>query len=169
MRQIVLLVLVVIAAAVLAGRIADSTVTLAPPPQAGAPAQATATTAASGRTVSIPRDERGHFKVQARVDGRPLEFLVDTGASMIALRESEAARLGIRPYERDYTIRVSTANGVTKGAPVTLGQVDIDGVVVRDVAAIVQPDEALPVNLLGMAYLSRVRFSHERGRLVIEQ
>jgi aspartyl protease family protein len=168
MRHIVLLALVVIAAAVLAGRIADSTVPTPRPAQSAA-AQTQAVVPAGGRTVSVPGDGHGHFKVQARVDGRTIEFLVDTGASMIALRESEAARLGIRPQARDYTIRVSTANGVTRGAPVTLGRVDVEGVVVRDVPAVVQPDDALPVNLLGMAYLSRVRFSHERGRLVIEQ
>lgn len=166
MRHIVILALVVVGAGVLAGRIADSTT---PPPPGSAVAQAEPAKPAGGRTVSLPRDGQGHFKVQARVDGRPVEFMVDTGASMIALRESAAARLGIRPQQRDYTIRLSTANGVTRGAPVTLGQVDIDGVVVRDVPAVVQPDEALPVNLLGMAYLSRVRFSHDRGRLVIEQ
>src|SRR5688572_18493128 len=58
---------------------------------------------ASGRTVTLQSDRRGHFQVDARVDGRSVEFLVDTGASVIALRESAAAKLGIHPTPRDYT------------------------------------------------------------------
>src|SRR5712672_1651807 len=65
----------------------------------------------NSRTVSISRGANGHFSVDGRVDGRRLSFLVDTGASTIALRESDAARLGIHPARREYTTRVSTANG----------------------------------------------------------
>jgi aspartyl protease family protein len=165
MGQLLFVAIVVLVSALAAVRFVD-TGTPAPKPTAGTQAAAPV---AGGRVVAIADDGRGHFQVRARVDGRPIDFMVDTGASAIALRESAAARLGIRPSERDYTIRVSTANGIAKGAPVILDVVDIDGVVVRDVRAIVQPDEALAFNLLGMTYLSRVRFSHERGRLVIEQ
>ena len=114
-------------------------------------------------------DANGHFQVEARVDGRRIDFLVDTGASHIALRESEAARLGIHPRPRDYTVRVSTANGVTKAALVQLRSVEVGDIIVRDVSAIVHPDEGLSVNLLGMSFLSRVRWTHERGKLVLEQ
>ena len=97
------------------------------------------------------------------------DFLVDTGASHIALRESDAARLGIRPIPRDYTVKVNTANGVAVAARVELRTVEIGGIVVRDLSAIVLPDEALGANLLGMSFLSRVRWTHERGKLVLEQ
>jgi aspartyl protease family protein len=123
----------------------------------------------SMRNVVLTKGRHGHFEVEARVDGRRLEFLVDTGASHIALRESEAARLGIYPRPSDYTVRVSTANGTTKAAMVRLGSVEIGDIVVRDVPAIVHSDEGLSVNLLGMSFLSRVRWTHERGKLVLEQ
>jgi aspartyl protease family protein len=125
--------------------------------------------APSMRNVVLTKGRHGHFEVEARVDGRRLEFLVDTGASHIALRESEAARLGIYPRPSDYTVRVSTANGTTKAAMVRLGSVEIGDIVVRDVPAIVHSDEGLSVNLLGMSFLSRVRWTHERGKLVLEQ
>jgi aspartyl protease family protein len=125
--------------------------------------------APSARNVVLTKGRGGHFEVEARVDGRRLEFLVDTGASHIALRESAAARLGIHPRPSDYTVRVSTANGVTKAALVQLRTVEIGDIVVRDVPAIVHSDEGLSVNLLGMSFLSRVRWTHERGKLVIEQ
>ncbi len=73
------------------------------------------------------------------------------------------------PTPRDYTIRVHTANGMTKAAVVRLRMVEIGGIVVRDLPALIQPDNALGVNLLGMSFLSQVRFSHERGKLVLEQ
>ena len=65
--------------------------------------------------------------------GRTIDFVVDTGASTIALRESSAARLGIHPAARDYTVTMQTANGVGKAAPVRLDRVEINGITVRDV------------------------------------
>jgi aspartyl protease family protein len=98
-----------------------------------------------------------------------IDTLVDTGASSIALRESSAARLGIHPSARDYNIKMQTANGVGKAARVTLNRIELGGITVRDVGALVIPDEALSTNLLGMTFLSRVKWSHDRGRLVLEQ
>lgn len=124
---------------------------------------------AAGGTVRLESDSRGHFQVDARVDGRTIDFIVDTGASSVVLRESAAAKLGIFPKPSDYTGRTSTANGVAKFAPVRLNRIEVNGISVYDVRAAVMPDEALNVNLLGMTFLSRVRFSQDHGRLVLEQ
>ena len=133
------------------------------------PAASPQQASASGRTVTLQSDRRGHFQVDARVDGRMVDFMVDTGASVIALRESSAAKLGIHPARRDYTARTNTANGVVAVAPVMLNRVEVNGITVRDVRAIVMPDEGLSTNLLGMSFLSRVKWTHDRGRLVLEQ
>jgi aspartyl protease family protein len=125
--------------------------------------------APSPRTASIPRGDNGHFETDAVVNGRPIPFMVDTGASVIALREQEASRLGIHPMLRDYSMKVSTANGVILAAPVALRSVEIGGITVRDVAAVVLPDGALGQNLLGMSFLSRVRWQYQGSRLVLEQ
>jgi aspartyl protease family protein len=138
--------------------IMTSTKPAAPAPQASA----------SGRTVTLQSDRRGHFQ-DARVDGRAVDFMVDTGASVIALRESSAAKLGIHPSRRDYTAKASTANGVVAAAPVMLNRVEVNGITVRDVRAFVMPDEGLSTNLLGMSFLSRVKWTHDKGRLVLEQ
>ena len=82
-------------------------------------------------TLSPGRD--GHFWTEARVDGRRLELVVDTGASQIALRASDAARLGLHPLPRDYNVKVATANGITRAAPVELRMVELGNIVVRDV------------------------------------
>ena len=121
------------------------------------------------RTMTITPGNNGHFNVEAVIDGRHLDFLVDTGASVIVLREGDAARLGIHPVEREYTARVSTANGVVRAAPIELNRVEIGSLTVRNVAALVLPDEALSQNLLGMSFLSRVHWSYQGGKLVLEQ
>ena len=127
------------------------------------------TPAAGGRTVTLQKGDNGHFQTEAVIDGRRLAFMVDTGASVIALRQRDAARLGIHPVPRDFTANVSTANGMLKAAPVELNRVEVGGLVVRNVAALVLPDEALSENLLGMSFLSKVRWEHRNGRLVLEQ
>lgn len=122
------------------------------------------------RSVTVPRDSRGHFQTEGRVDGRRLGFMVDTGASVIALNESSAALIGVRPRPSDYTANVSTANGSIKAARTRLAMVDIGGLVVRDVDALVLPDEALSENLLGLSFLSKLRrFEMAGGKLVMEQ
>jgi aspartyl protease family protein len=136
--------------------------TAAPPP-------APATSSAYAHSMTIEPGQNGHFSVEAEVDGRHLDFLVDTGATVIALREQDAGRLGIYPAAREYTVNVATANGVVRGAPVELGLVEVGSLSVRNVAALVLPDEALGQNLLGMSFLSRVRWEHRDGRLVLEQ
>jgi aspartyl protease family protein len=121
------------------------------------------------RTASIPRGANGHFEADAMVDGRRMGFMVDTGASVIALRQQEASRLGIHPAQRDYTAKVSTANGVLFAAPIELARVEVGGITLRNVAALVLPDEALAQNLLGMSFLSRIHWQYQGGRLELEQ
>lgn len=125
---------------------------------------------ANYRTVSIPRDSRGHFQVDARVDGRRIDFMVDTGASTIALTARDAKRLGIHPSQSDYNVSVRTANGTVRAAQTTLARVEVGGLVVRDVRALVVPDNALSENLLGMSFLGKLkRFEYAQGKLVFEQ
>jgi aspartyl protease family protein len=122
------------------------------------------------RSIVLSPDSHGHFRVDARVDARPMDFIVDTGASMIALTARDAAMLGIHPAFNDYTIGVQTANGTARAAPVTLNRVEIGSITVRDVDAIVMPEGALGQNLLGMTFLSRLhRYEYSNGRLVLEQ
>jgi aspartyl protease family protein len=175
MRQMMGFVLLMAAAAIGAVRYMDHAKDRAAAP-AGANAMAMAArpvpapaVSSNYRTVTLRGDNRGHFQTEVRIDGRSIDFLVDTGASSIALRESSAARLGIHPSARDYNIMMQTANGIGKAARVTLNRVELGGITVRDVEALVVPDESLGMNLLGMTFLSRVKWSHDRGRLVLEQ
>jgi aspartyl protease family protein len=122
------------------------------------------------RSLAIARDGRGHFATEGRIDGQRIAFMVDTGASVIALNESSAARFGLRPTPGDYRATVTTANGTVKAAPTRLAMVEIGGLVVRDVDAMVLPDEALSENLLGLSFLSRLkRFEYANGKMILEQ
>jgi aspartyl protease family protein len=125
---------------------------------------------AAGRSISILRDARGHFQTDARIDGQRIDFMVDTGASVVALNETSAARFGLRPARGDYSATVTTANGTLKAARARIAMMEVGGLVVRDVEAMVLPDEALSENLLGLSFLSRLkRFEYANGRLVLEQ
>ncbi len=123
----------------------------------------------NSRSISLPRGAGGHFLTDGLVDGRRIEFIVDTGASMIALRERDAARLGFHPSQREFTLKIQTANGVVLAAPVDVNRVEVGDLIVRNVRAIVLPDQALAQNLLGMSFLSQVRWQYQGNRLVLEQ
>lgn len=174
MKQIIFIAFVAMVIAGVAPRVMsqmthDPAVAATQPRAAAIPAPQP-TQASNYRTVTVQSDRQGHFQVEGSVDGRRLDFMVDTGATMVALRERDAARLGIFPTPRDYTVGVSTANGVIRVAQVRLPSLEVNGIRVYDVTALVHPDHTLAVNLLGMSFLSRVRrFEMANGRLVMEQ
>lgn len=113
-------------------------------------------------------DAGGHFRLTARIAGTQIGMLADTGATLVALRAGDAARLGIHPSPADYDVPVSTANGTVKAARTVLSDVTVGRVRIERVQAVVIPDHALSVNLLGMSFLGRVgRFEIADGRLVL--
>ena len=123
-----------------------------------------------GRSLSIPRDSRGQFLAEGRIEGQRIGFMVDTGASVVALNETSAARFGLRPSRGDYNAAVTTANGTVKAARTRIAMLELGGLIVRDVDAMVLPDEALSENLLGLSFLSKLRrFEYANGQMVLEQ
>jgi aspartyl protease family protein len=123
----------------------------------------------NSRSISLPRNAGGHFYADGLVDGRRIDFIVDTGASLVTLREGDAARLGIHPSQRDYSLKMQTANGIVLAAPVDINRVEVGDLIVRNVRAIVLPDQALAQNLLGMTFLSQVHWQYQGDRLVLDQ
>lgn len=104
----------------------------------------------------------GHFYVDADVNGARIRFLVDTGATFVALSPDDARSAGLRVFESDYTARTTTANGVTRVAPVTLRQIELDQMQLFDVRAVVL-EKPMPVSLLGMSFLSRLQSYETRS------
>ena len=172
MRNIMIFAAIMIGLGTFMAQVADK---MTPAPASATPSAKSAvvpdaSSDAGRRSLSIPRDGRGHFATEGRIDGQRIAFMVDTGASVIALNESSAARFGLRPSRSDYRAMVTTANGTVKAAPARLPMVEVGGLVVRDVDAMVLPDEALSENLLGLSFLSKLRrFEYANGRMMLEQ
>ena len=118
MRNILILAAILIGLGTIMAQMADR---MTPAPAAATPsasvrkASVPETVPQAGvRSLAIPPDARGHFETEGRIDGQRIAFMVDTGASVIALNESSAARFGLRPARGDYRATVTTANGLVK-------------------------------------------------------
>ncbi len=102
-------------------------------------------------------DRRGHFHADPQVNGMPMAMLVDTGASIVALRESDARAAGLQVDRTRPPRRLSTANGVVEAHGATIREFRLGPIILHDVEAVIMPDEQLGKNLLGMSVLRRLR------------
>ena len=122
----------------------------------------------SGR-IEIPVGRDGHFHLAAQVNGQEVRFMVDTGASSIALGPADARRVGLDPGDLAYIGTAITANGQVRTAPVTIEEIAIGDIVDRNVRAWVI-DGDMEGSLLGMSYLRTfARVSFEGDLLVLER
>ena len=124
---------------------------------------------AAGRSVELRAGSFGHYRAQAEINGRPVDVLVDSGASVVVLSHEDAERVGLRLRAEDYWQRVSTANGATRVAPVMLDRISIGDISVRRVEAAVSEPGKLGQSLLGMTFLGRLQRVDMRGGLLILQ
>jgi clan AA aspartic protease (TIGR02281 family) len=108
----------------------------------------------------------GHFLIEAWVNGEPITFLVDTGASDIVLTLDDARRIGLEPRTLAFTQRFATANGEVRGAPVVLREIRVGQLRVFDMPASVN-EAALEVSLLGMSFLEQLSGYEVRGTRLI--
>ncbi|HET9903351.1 MAG TPA: TIGR02281 family clan AA aspartic protease [Xanthobacteraceae bacterium] len=158
----------------LAGELA-SRIGLDGPPAEQAPAPASphaeAKPARGGSEILfVARDTGGHFGVDAVIGGQRVPFIVDTGASIVALTSETAARLDIAPALRGRRLRIQTANGIVEADSVRLASIRVGPLEVQDVEAVIVPRGRLGQNLLGMSFLSRLtRYEFRSGSLVMEQ
>lgn len=116
----------------------------------------------------LDRDSGGQFHISGQVDGQETEFLVDTGADMVAITVEEAERLGIAVDPASFTALTQTASGIGQGAMVSVDRLEVAGKEFRDVDVAVL--EGLPVNLLGQSILRQLgQVALEGDRMVIRQ
>lgn len=122
-----------------------------------------------GAVIAVPQDRNGHFYLSVLVNGTPVEFVVDTGATDIVLNDADARRAGLDPERLIYSDRALTANGTVATAPVRLDKVSLGGVTDEGMRAVVNAGD-LSESLLGMAYLSRFsRIEIAGGVLTLER
>lgn len=122
-----------------------------------------------GREFRLRAEADGHFYVDADINLRPVRLVVDTGATVVALRQSDAATAGIRVVPADFDTPVATANGSVQAARIELDSVMVEDVEIERVTALVLPDDRLPISLLGGSFLNRLtRFEMRDGTLIFE-
>ncbi len=122
-----------------------------------------------GTRIELPRAPDSHYYLDAQVNGAPVRFVVDTGASDIVLSRADAIRVGLHPDGLAFTGQANTANGLVRTAPVRLDSFVVGAITDQDLRAVVN-DGDLQGSLLGMRYLQR--FSTVQiadGKLVLER
>ena len=123
---------------------------------------------ASKTEIRIASGVGGHYRTKGLINGVPVDFLVDTGATTIAMNRFMAERLGI-DYRGGTPISVNTANGIAKAFVVTLTSVSVGNIVVHQVTAAVSTTDSPSMVLLGNSYLSKVDLKIDQGVLVLSE
>jgi aspartyl protease family protein len=123
----------------------------------------------TGESIEVPRSADGHYYLPVQVNGEPITFLVDTGASQIVLSDKDARRAGIDPNQLNYFGRALTANGEVRTAPVRLDTLTVGPITDQNVSAWINEGD-LHKSLLGMDYLHRfsnIQFTD--GRMILSR
>jgi aspartyl protease family protein len=145
--------------------------------QAGEPAPVATVAVATPEPAALPgsraafidKENDGHFWTRADVSGTQVKFMVDTGASIVALTYFDAQRLGLNPEELAFDSEIRTAGGVTYGAPVTLASIRIGKVKIENVDAVILTS-GLEQSLLGMTFLGELNsYEVRQGQMIIRQ
>ncbi|MDM0071069.1 TIGR02281 family clan AA aspartic protease [Variovorax sp. J31P207] len=123
--------------------------------------------AGGGTRIVLPASSGGHFMAQGAINGKSVNFMLDTGATTIALSAADAQRIGL-DFSKGQPVRMNTANGVSQGYRVKLGSVRVGDVEVYDVDAIVSP-EPMPYILLGNSFISRFSMRRDADQMVLEK
>jgi aspartyl protease family protein len=122
-----------------------------------------------GAQIVVPMQPDGHFYLTLEVNGTPVRFVVDTGATEMVLSAEDATRVGLKPEALVFSGRAFTANGMVETAPVRLETVALGGVVDQGLRAVVNSGD-LGESLLGMSYLRRFdRIEISGGQMVLER
>lgn len=160
LAPVAVLIFVAVAGAQLAATLVDRSET-----QRSRGMVATAAPQALSAPFVVHADSKGHFIFPAMINGRSIQVVFDTGASVVTLPYEEAARLGFTPGAADFRHPVSTANGIVQTAQVFLAEVRVGPHTLQNIRAVIMPAGVLEKALLGMSVLSRLgRIEIENGR-----
>jgi len=123
---------------------------------------------ADGGEIVLPRAPDGHYYVTLLVDGQPIDFMVDTGASGVVLSREDAVRLGIDPEGLAYLGSAQTANGTVRTSRITLENVELGAYSDAKLRAFVTEGE-MGGSLLGMEYLGRFKIEIAGGEMILRR
>lgn len=122
---------------------------------------------AGGSRIVLNADSRGHFMTQGAINGRPVSFMLDTGATSVALSAADATRIGL-DFQKGTPVQMNTANGVAMGWRLRLSSVRVGDVEVYDVDAIVS-QLPMPYVLLGNSFINRFSLRRDAEQLVLDK
>lgn len=122
----------------------------------------------SGHQVEIPRAADGHYYLTMQINGQPMTFLADTGATSVVLSPSDARKLGIDPASLPYLGSANTANGVVRTARISLPLVELGPFKDQNVTAFVNETE-MGGSLLGMDYLGRFDIKIASDKMILQR
>ena len=143
--------------------------TIGPARRQTSPAAAAQTSPAAATNYAVvPTNERGDLVADGEVNGMPVRFVVDTGATFITLPAREASRLGL-DYQNGQKLVMETANGNVFAYRLKLDTVRVGGVAVHNVDAVITEGNSLPIALLGMSFLNRTDMKREGTTLTLTQ
>lgn len=120
-----------------------------------------------GSRIVLQESGGGHFVTPGQINGRAVQFMVDTGATTIAMSAADAERIGL-DYKNGQPVRMSTANGTSTGYRVKLSSVRIGDVEVYEVDGVVTP-MGMPFMLLGNSFLSRFQMKRENSVMTLDK
>ena len=120
----------------------------------------------TGQRVVLKADARGHFVSSGQINGRIMQYMVDTGASTVAIGRPDAQRMGLKFEEQGQSVRMNTANGVAQGWRMRLDSVRVGDVELRGVDAIVTP-QPMPYVLLGNSFLRDFEMSRNGDEMML--
>ena len=120
-----------------------------------------------GNRVVLSADSRGHFMTQGTINGRTVNFMLDTGATTVAMSAADAQRIGL-DYSKGQPVRMNTANGVAPGYRLRLASVRVGDVEVYDIDAIVT-EQSMPFVLLGNSFINRFSMRRDADQMVLEK
>ena len=120
-------------------------------------------------SMRIWADQRGMYRTTGTINGFGVSFLVDTGATSVAMNSREAKRIGIDYRLRGTPTQISTASDVVTGYSVILPQVKVGQMTLSNIAAVVIEGDQPSEILLGMSYLGRLEISHQQGAMLLRQ
>jgi len=112
-------------------------------------------------------DSQGHFIEQGLINGQSMRYLIDTGASTVAIGRAEADRLGL-PYLQGQSVQMGTANGAVNAWRLRLDSVRVGGLEARGVDAVVTP-QPMPFVLLGNSFLAQFHMTRQGDQMVLEK
>lgn len=126
-----------------------------------------AANASAANRVVLAAGPGGHFVTAGQINGKHVQFMVDTGATAVSLGQTDAERIGLKPSD-GRPVRMNTANGTVLGYQVRLSSVKVGDATLYEVPAVVMP-MPMPYVLLGNSFLSRFQIKQDNAQLILEK